>query len=175
MRSSTRTAPHWTSAAGSFILATPTNGEGTDENQGIWFTDPAGTPTLTLPPLLEGWTYHAHFFDKHAHSIGTFSADERRGFGRRGRGMRTQSRLQRPGERFPGDRAGSRERRHAGLRGHPAGEATSSERGARSLHDSSFPMRVLETTIPLGATPRTSITLGPRTTPWPTASVTFPR
>ena len=62
-------------AAGSFILATPTNGLGADENLGIWFTDPSGIATLTLPTLGAGWIYHAHIFHGgHAKSVGTFSA-----------------------------------------------------------------------------------------------------
>ena len=55
----------------------------------------------------------------------------------------------------------------------PAGH--SAKRGERALHDDSFPLRILEIAIPLGAAPRQSITLGPRVAPWPTAEVTFPR
>lgn len=46
--------------SGEYILATPTNGEGTNENSGIWFLNPSsGTPVagLELPNLPNGWTY----------------------------------------------------------------------------------------------------------------------
>ncbi|MGH1493521.1 MAG: hypothetical protein ACRBK7_29675 [Acidimicrobiales bacterium] len=47
-------------ASGSYILATPSNGNGDplDERSGVWFLDPAeGTPTLDLPDLPPGWEY----------------------------------------------------------------------------------------------------------------------
>lgn len=49
----------FTAATGSFILAAPTTGDITeDDTQGIWFLDPeAGTPSLELPELPEGWAY----------------------------------------------------------------------------------------------------------------------
>jgi hypothetical protein len=50
----------FSTAAGKYILATPTNGGDTDENSGIWFLDLAtGSPTagLDLPTLPEGWKY----------------------------------------------------------------------------------------------------------------------
>jgi hypothetical protein len=48
------------SAAGDYILATPTNGDMTDENSGIWFLSLAtGMPAvgLVLPTLPAGWAY----------------------------------------------------------------------------------------------------------------------
>ena len=49
----------FSSASGSYILATPTNGDDTNENSGIWFLDPTGGPSagLELPTLPEGWVY----------------------------------------------------------------------------------------------------------------------
>jgi hypothetical protein len=48
----------FTSATGSYILATPTNGSETNELSGIWFLDPSGpSATLTLPTLPTGWKY----------------------------------------------------------------------------------------------------------------------
>ncbi|MBI2237979.1 MAG: hypothetical protein HYU54_05565 [Actinobacteria bacterium] len=46
-------------AAGSFILATPTDAVSTDETAGIWFLDPdAGPgPSLDLPALPAGWVW----------------------------------------------------------------------------------------------------------------------
>ncbi|NQU39500.1 MAG: anti-sigma factor [Lentisphaerae bacterium] len=46
--------------AGSYILATPTDGPATSENSGIWFLDlSSGSPAqgLTLPTLPAGWLY----------------------------------------------------------------------------------------------------------------------
>jgi hypothetical protein len=50
----------FTTAAGSFILATPTDGENTNERSGVWFLSLAsGSPAagLTLPTLPAGWMY----------------------------------------------------------------------------------------------------------------------
>ncbi len=50
----------FSSAAGKYILATPTDGPDSNENSGIWFLDLAtGAPTvgLNLPVLPEGWKY----------------------------------------------------------------------------------------------------------------------
>ncbi|MFQ6030452.1 MAG: hypothetical protein ACE5Q6_23505 [Dehalococcoidia bacterium] len=47
-------------ASGTYILATPTDGPGTNENSGIWFLDPSrGSPAvgLDLPQLPAGWVY----------------------------------------------------------------------------------------------------------------------
>ena len=47
-------------ASGKYILATPTNGSGTNENSGIWFLDlSSGTPAvgLQIPILPAGWQY----------------------------------------------------------------------------------------------------------------------
>lgn len=51
---------NFSSARGSFFLATPTSASTTDDDQGIWFIDPSsGTmqPSLTLPTLPNGWVY----------------------------------------------------------------------------------------------------------------------
>ncbi len=51
---------NFSSSAGKYILATPTNGPNTDENSGIWFLDlSTGSPEvgLTLPTLPNGWKY----------------------------------------------------------------------------------------------------------------------
>lgn len=45
-------------AAGTVLLATPTNGDGTDELSGIWFLAlPGPTASLDLPLLPAGWKY----------------------------------------------------------------------------------------------------------------------
>lgn len=48
----------FTSASGSFILATPSDDDNSNENSGIWFLDPSGpSATLSLPTLPVGWRY----------------------------------------------------------------------------------------------------------------------
>jgi hypothetical protein len=50
----------FSTSAGKYILATPTNGADTDENSGIWFLDlSSGSPAvgLDLPTLPAGWKY----------------------------------------------------------------------------------------------------------------------
>ncbi|GAB5408806.1 MAG: hypothetical protein BalsKO_11710 [Balneolaceae bacterium] len=48
----------FTSASGSYILATPSDDDGSNENSGIWFLDPSGpSATLSLPTLPAGWRY----------------------------------------------------------------------------------------------------------------------
>lgn len=44
---------------GSYILATPTDGGGTNETSGVWFLDPSDGPSasLDLPDLPSAWTY----------------------------------------------------------------------------------------------------------------------
>lgn len=50
---------NFNAAAGTYILATPTNGMGTNENSGVWFLNPAAGPgpSLTLPALPAAWKY----------------------------------------------------------------------------------------------------------------------
>lgn len=64
-------------AAGSFILATPSNGNATP-NQGIWYLDASsGTPqaSLNLPELPEGWTYEGWIVNAEGPlSTGTFTS-----------------------------------------------------------------------------------------------------
>lgn len=46
------------SSAGGYILATPSDDDGMNENSGIWFLDPSGpSASLTLPTLPTGWRY----------------------------------------------------------------------------------------------------------------------
>jgi len=50
----------FSTASGTYILATPTNGSSSNENSGIWFLDiSSGTPSigLNLPALPTGWKY----------------------------------------------------------------------------------------------------------------------
>lgn len=45
--------------SGSYILATPSDGENNNEDSGVWFVNIGDelTPSLTLPTLPEGWKY----------------------------------------------------------------------------------------------------------------------
>jgi hypothetical protein len=50
----------FTSASGTYILATPTDGPNSNERSGVWFLNASsGSPTagLSLPALPAGWTY----------------------------------------------------------------------------------------------------------------------
>ena len=65
-------------SAGGFILATPSNGDETDEFSGVWFLDPSGpSASLTLPTLPAGWTYEGWaVIDGTPVSTGTFLSVE---------------------------------------------------------------------------------------------------
>ncbi len=67
-------------ASGEFVLATPTDGDRTnDEDPGIWFlTFPGPTPGLVLPELPDGWTYEGWtVIDGTPVTTGTFLAVDR--------------------------------------------------------------------------------------------------
>lgn len=66
-----------TTATGSYILATPTDGPDTNENSGVWWLDPSGAEpveTLVLEELPEGWKYEGWaVIDGKTISTGTFT------------------------------------------------------------------------------------------------------
>jgi len=67
----------FTNSIGQYILATPTDGGiTTDENSGVWFFDPmASAATLDLPDLPAGWIYEGWaVINGQPVSTGTFSA-----------------------------------------------------------------------------------------------------
>lgn len=69
-------ATDFSSANGSYILATPTDGGSmTDENSGVWFLDPSGpSASLNLGQLPAGWIYEGWVvINGQALSTGTFS------------------------------------------------------------------------------------------------------
>lgn len=47
----------FSTSTGSYILATPTDALSNNENSGVWWLVPGGTPALTLPTLPSGWRY----------------------------------------------------------------------------------------------------------------------
>ena len=66
----------YSSASGTYILATPTNGEDNDENSGVWFLDPTLGPGagLNLAVLPAGWKYEGWaVIDGQPVSTGTFT------------------------------------------------------------------------------------------------------
>ena len=89
------------SASGDFILATPTNGDDSDENSGIWFLSlETGAPAagLSLPTLPAGWAYEGWaVIDGQPVTTGTFvqadAADDDAPF----------SGFDEPGPPFPGE------------------------------------------------------------------------
>lgn len=68
----------FSSAAGKYILATPTDGAGNNEFSGVWFLDNSGASPiagLTLPTLTDGWKYEGWaVINGKPVSTGTFSA-----------------------------------------------------------------------------------------------------
>ncbi len=68
----------FSTSAGKYILATPTDGMNNNENSGIWFLDPSsGTPMagLSLPTLPAGWIYEGWaVIDGKPVSTGTFTS-----------------------------------------------------------------------------------------------------
>ncbi len=162
-----------TAAAGGFVLATPTDGEGSNETQGIWFTDGAGAPNLTLPELGHGWHYHAHVFHGgHSLSIGTFAGAAGADSDGPGPEAGIQAAFAAPGSDFL-------------VSGHDLSDgastaflviepATDHHEESALRHDSSFPVRILQAAIPAGATPREVIALAPAG-PLPAATVAFTR
>ncbi len=70
----------FTSATGSYILATPTDGDGdNNELSGVWWLDPAAGPaaTLSLPNLPDGWKYEGWaVIDGTPVTTGTFTSVE---------------------------------------------------------------------------------------------------
>ncbi len=162
-----------TAAAGGFVLATPTDGEGSNETQGLWFTDGAGAPNLTLPELGHGWIYHAHVFHGgHSLSVGRFAGSAGPDSDGPGIEAGAETAFAAPGSDFL-------------VSGHDLADGSSTvfvviepagdhHEESALRHDSSFPLRILEAAIPAGATPREVIALGPAG-PLPTATVTFTR
>lgn len=67
----------FSNASGKYILATPTDEDGNNENSGIWFLDLAtGAPTvgLVLPQLPDGWKYEGWVvIDGQPVTTGTFT------------------------------------------------------------------------------------------------------
>ena len=52
-------SPDFATSPGAHVLLTPTTMTGSDDDGGIWLLDPSGAPdpSVTLPPLADGWVY----------------------------------------------------------------------------------------------------------------------
>ncbi len=70
-------ANDFTASTGTYILATPTDMDDTNEKSGVWFLDPTAGPGpgLDLPTLPEGWAYEGWaVVDGTPISTGTFTS-----------------------------------------------------------------------------------------------------
>ena len=86
----------FSAAAGQFILATPTDDDGSNENSGLWFLA-GGQPTLVLPTLPAGWLYEGWaVIDGTPVTTGTFTSAE-------GSDMAAPYSGPNPGPAFPGE------------------------------------------------------------------------
>jgi hypothetical protein len=163
-------------ATGSFVLATPSDGEGANETQGLWFTDPSGLPTLGLPALSAHWRYHAHVFHGgHSLSLGTFVVADEADSDGAGAEAGVEAAFTAPGSDFLvsghdfADGATT-----AFIVIEPAEDHHGEARDARR-HDSSFPVRVLQATISKDAAARSSIALSRDSLTLPSVTVEFTR
>ncbi len=67
-------------AAGSYIIATPSTDDESDDSNGIWFlemTEDGMMPSLSLPELNSGWVYEGWVVDENGpHTTGRFTSAE---------------------------------------------------------------------------------------------------
>jgi hypothetical protein len=164
------------SATGSCIMATPSDGDNTNETQGIWFATPAGLPALTLPVLGEGWHYDAYvILGTKEISIGHFATADVEDSDGKGPEAGPQPGFTTPGSDFltsaPNFSLGGVSVLIALLPEH----GDDHEGLAQAPHGAMFPYHVLEAEIPIGTLPRTPIALTAATEPLPAGSVTFQR
>ena len=171
-----------TGAAGSFILASPSDPSGDNETNGIWFADPVGQPALQLPrlPAASGWTYSGYVFaDGHSIALGRFaepdSADDD-GTGPEGwpggNGFNT------PGSDFV---VFGMDLAAGGVTAFISVEPTSFNdgghragiRAAASLHDASFPFHLLESAIPAATPARSARPLAAQALPTAVVAMSF--
>jgi len=161
------------SASGSCVLATPTNGDNTAENQGLWFSTPTGAPALSLPVIEEGWHYDAYLIlGTKEISIGHFArADTADSDGSGAEGGLL------PGFETPGSDflTSALDLSAGGVSVLVALIPAEHEHPGLLAHGSLFPYHVLELDIPAGAPVRTPMALEVATEPLPAGTVSFAR
>jgi hypothetical protein len=162
-------------AAGSCVLATPTDEPGGNETQGIWFTDASGQPALSLPTLGEGWIYEAWIQNGGEFiSVGRFRDESVPDSDGKGPEAGVEPGFDAPGSDFVQSGRDLADGESAVfITVEPAGEGD----GGLARHEADpFPLRVLELAIPLNQAAREPITLNlPASSPLPTGTVTFTR
>ena len=164
------------SAAGSCVMATPTDGAGTNETRGIWFTDANGLPALDLPALGHGWMYAAWAVaGGEARSIGHFAAANAADSDSAGAEAGPLPGFAAPGSDFITsgfDLAAGGVTVLVGVEPDAEGDH---ERGMKLRHEEPFPLTVLTLIIEAAAPARTPMAMGLPATPLPTGRVTFTR
>jgi len=160
-------------ASGSCILATPSDGENANENQGLWFSTPTGAPALSLPVLGEGWRYDAYLFlGAKEIELGSFTRGDTADSDGAGAEGGVLGGFNTPGSDFPISALDLSDGSASVLIALQPGE--DAHEGFRA-HGSVFPYHVLELDIPAGTLPRTPMTLEVATEPLPAGTVTFAR
>ncbi len=163
------------SAAGSCVMATPTDGAGTNETQGIWFTDANGLPALDLPVLGHGWMYAAWAVaGGEARSIGHFAAANAADSDSAGADAGPLPGFAAPGSDFFGGFDLAAGGVTVLVTAEPDAEGDH-ERGMKLRHEEPFPLTVLTLIIEAAAPARTPMTMGLPATPLPAGRVTFTR
>jgi hypothetical protein len=161
------------SAAGSCVLATPTDKPGGNESQGIWFTDAAGQPALQIPALSAAWTYAAWLRrgSDEPLLVGTFTSASGPDSDGKGPEAGVEPGFDAPGSDFV---TGGGRNLADGQTKIVVTAEPHAEHGVLR-HEEPFPLTVLELAIPLDAAPRTPMALVRPTTPLPQGEATFTR
>jgi hypothetical protein len=160
-------------ASGSCVLATPSDGENANENQGLWFSTPTGGPALSVPVLGEGWHYDAYLLlGGKEIGLGNFVRADTADSDGAGAEGGVLGGFNTPGSDFPISALNLSDGSASVLVVLQPGEHA--HEGFRA-HGSVFPYHVLELDIPAGTPPRTPMTLEVATEPLPAGTVTFAR
>lgn len=160
-------------ASGSCILATPSDGDNGNENQGLWFSTPTGTPALTLPALAGGWRYDAYLLlGAKEIALGSFTRGDTADSDGAGAEGGLLGGFNTPGSDFL---ISALNLSNGGVSVLVALQPGEDEHEGFRAHGSVFPYHVLELDIPAGTLPRTSMALEVATEPLPSGTVTLPR
>jgi hypothetical protein len=163
-------------ASGSCVMATPTDGAGTNETQGIWFTDASGVPVLELPVLGHGWMYAAWTVaGGEARSIGHFAAANAADSDSAGPEAGPLPGFVAPGSDFLASGFDLAAGGVTVLVAAEPDEHAGHERAPALRHEEPFPMTVLALAIEAAFPDHTPMTLELPAGPLPTGRVTFTR